>query len=62
MICPICHFTETRVTHSREQVRRRECCRCLNRWNTFEISEFEMKKMKRVKKALEDLTEELRAA
>lgn len=43
MICPICQHEHSRVLHTdadQAQIkRRRECCQCRHRWNSFEVPE-----------------------
>ncbi len=62
MKCPVCHHPETRVTHSHNQVRRRECCRCKHRWRTYEVTEEEMQKITRIRETFDKLQDELKAA
>ena len=55
MRCPECKSDDNYVIDSRRAQekgmnsvkRRRECMDCFHRWNTFEMSEEEMKRMKR---------------
>lgn len=53
MRCPFCHNEESKVTDSREAVeinavrRRRECCKCMRRFTTFETVDLTMQVKKR---------------
>ena len=53
MRCPFCHNEESKVTDSREAAeinairRRRECCRCMRRFTTFETVDLTLQVRKR---------------
>lgn len=37
MQCPLCHHPDSRVLHTLENKRRRECLHCRHRWTTLEL-------------------------
>lgn len=65
MKCELCHHPESFVIRT-EQVkdatirRRRECCRCGHRWNTYESNENAAAELARIKSALAPVAELIR--
>jgi Zn ribbon nucleic-acid-binding protein len=57
--CPLCR-ADTLVIHTDGNRRRRECVNCKYRWTTVELSERELKRLRRVAKVAADLTDTLR--
>jgi transcriptional regulator NrdR family protein len=57
--CPLCR-TDSSVIRTDGDRRRRECVNCKYRWNTVELAEPEVKRLRRVAEAAADMTNVLR--
>ena len=61
MICPNCQHVENFVMRTDAVAvsikRRRECCRCRHRWNTYETTENVMDELSKLKRALAPVAE-----
>jgi hypothetical protein len=57
--CPLCHAASS-VIRTDGNRRRRECVTCRYRWNTVELADPELKRLRRLAEVAADLTEVLR--
>jgi transcriptional regulator NrdR family protein len=60
MDCPLCH-ADSLVIRTDGNRRRRECVNCRYRWNTVELAEPEVNRLRRVAEVASGLTDLLRA-
>jgi transcriptional regulator NrdR family protein len=59
MNCPLCH-ADTLVIRTDGNRRRRECVNCRYRWNTVELAEPEVNRLRRVAEVAAEMTNALR--
>ena len=52
MICPVCDNDDIRIVETRDDRRRRECRRCLNRWTTYEVRAEDLDRLQRLEEAV----------
>jgi transcriptional regulator NrdR family protein len=63
MMCPLCG-SDSKVLNSRplhgNVWRRRECVKCLHRWNTYEVTELAFRHVERVQAIVAEIIQEER--
>lgn len=61
MLCPVCQHAENLVlrtdTGSDAIRRRRECCQCRHRWNTYETAADVVEKLNKIKAIVPQLAD-----
>lgn len=57
MNCPACDHDDIRILETRDDRRRRECRRCLNRWTTYEVRAEDLERLQRLEYAVKQVLE-----